>query len=117
MICALHDVDAGDFFGHRVLNLHARVHFDEVELAAVHIHQEFDGARAFIVRHVRKFSPKIADLVALCCAEDTGQGRAQPLFDCAAGQSSHAHTNDTCAMAVAQDLHLDVARAQIIFSR
>ncbi len=45
----LHDVDARDFLGHGVFDLHAGVHFDEVELALVHIHQEFDGARAFVI--------------------------------------------------------------------
>ena len=41
---ALDDVDAGDDFGDGVLDLDARVHLDEEELAAVQIEQEFDRA-------------------------------------------------------------------------
>ena len=40
----LDDINAGDHFRHRVLHLHARVHFDEVELAV--LVQEFESARA-----------------------------------------------------------------------
>src|SRR5476649_2613164 len=40
----LDDVNAGNFFGDRVLYLYPRVHFDKVDLAAIHIHQEFNGA-------------------------------------------------------------------------
>ena len=40
---ALDDIDAGDEFGDRVLHLHARVDFDEVELAVL-IHQELHRA-------------------------------------------------------------------------
>src|SRR3546814_14246049 len=36
-------IDAGDFFGHRVFDLQARVHFQEVELSAL-AEDEFDGA-------------------------------------------------------------------------
>jgi hypothetical protein len=42
----LHDVDAGDQFGHRVLDLHPRVHLDEVELAV--FVQELEGAGAAV---------------------------------------------------------------------
>ena len=34
-ICSLHDVDAGDHLGHRMLDLDAGVHLDEVELAVL----------------------------------------------------------------------------------
>ncbi len=43
-IWALHDVDAGDFLRHRVLDLDARIDLDEIELAGVAIHQELGGA-------------------------------------------------------------------------
>ena len=33
-----HNVDARNFFCHRMLDLHTRVHFDKEEFAAVHIH-------------------------------------------------------------------------------
>jgi hypothetical protein len=43
----LHDVDAGDQFGHRVFDLDPRVHFDEIELAV--FVEEFEGAGATVV--------------------------------------------------------------------
>ena len=39
-----HDVDAGDGFGHRVLDLDARIDLDEIELAGVGVLQELDRA-------------------------------------------------------------------------
>jgi hypothetical protein len=42
----LDDVDAGHLLGDRVLHLDARIDLDEVELAGVGIHQEFDRAGA-----------------------------------------------------------------------
>ena len=41
---AAHEVDAGDDLGHGVLDLDARVHLDEEELAAIDVEQELDGA-------------------------------------------------------------------------
>ena len=61
----LHDVDAGDLFGDGVFHLHARVHLDEVELAGLHIHQEFDRARAFIVHMGADLAAQLANLFAL----------------------------------------------------
>ena len=46
---AAHQVDAGDHFGDRVLDLDARVDLDEEELAAVDVEQELDRARAAVV--------------------------------------------------------------------
>ena len=42
----LDQIDAGDAFGNRVLDLNARIDFDEVELAGVGVLQELDGAGA-----------------------------------------------------------------------
>ena len=39
----LDDVEPGDL-GHRVLDLDARIDLDEVELAGIGVHQEFDRA-------------------------------------------------------------------------
>ena len=44
----LNDVDACHLFGDSMFDLHAGVHFDEIELGRVHIHQKFNRARAFI---------------------------------------------------------------------
>ena len=49
----LHDVDAGDRFGNRMLHLNAGVHFDEVQLAVL-IHQELDGSRVGVADHAHR---------------------------------------------------------------
>jgi hypothetical protein len=54
----LDDVDAGHLLGDGVLDLDARVHLDEVELARVHIHQELDRAGADIVGRRAIFSAR-----------------------------------------------------------
>ena len=58
----LHDVDAGDFLGHGVLNLHTRVHLDKDVVAAL-IHEEFHGTRALIVDVLAELHRILADAV------------------------------------------------------
>ena len=57
----LHDVDAGDQFGHRVLDLDARVHLDEVELAV--LVQELERAGAAIADLAAGLDAALADLL------------------------------------------------------
>ena len=47
----LDQVDAGDHFGHRMLDLNAGVHFDEVEVAVL-IDDELDRRRVGVVRRL-----------------------------------------------------------------
>ena len=42
----LDDIDTRGHFGNRMLDLDARIDFDEVELVGVHIEQKLDGPRA-----------------------------------------------------------------------
>ena len=55
-------VDVGDHLGHRMLDLDAGVHLDEIELAV--LVQEFDGADAEIVDVAHRLGDGFADLVA-----------------------------------------------------
>src|SRR4029077_8622525 len=55
----LHDVDAADHLGHRVLDLHARVHLDEVEIAV--LVEELDGAGAFVAQLAAGFRAALAN--------------------------------------------------------
>ena len=59
----LHNVDAGDLFGHGVFYLHARVDLDEIERPAVHIHQKFHRACALIAHMLAN---AIAQMAQLC---------------------------------------------------
>ena len=55
-------VDAGDHLGHRMLDLNARVHFDEIEFAV--LVEELDGADAEILHLAHRLGDGLADLVA-----------------------------------------------------
>jgi len=57
-----HDVHAGDHFGHRVFDLHARVHFNKVELAV--LIQKLEGAGAAVADLAAGLGATLADLVA-----------------------------------------------------
>ncbi len=55
-------IDVGDHLGHRMLDLDARVHLDEIELAV--LVEELDGADAEIVDLAHRLGDRLADLVA-----------------------------------------------------
>ena len=106
-----HDVDAGDLFGDRVFHLHTRVHFDEVELARVHIHEEFDGARAFIVHMGTDFAAQLTNLCALFVGEVWGRGAFNHFLVAALHRTIAFIKVVDIALLVAQDLNLDVTGA------
>ena len=58
----LHQIHPRDHLGDRMLDLDARVHFDEVELAF--LIEELKGARAAIADFPAGFDAALADLVA-----------------------------------------------------
>ena len=58
-----HQVDAGDQFGHRMLDLDARVHLDEVEAAV--LVQELEGAGAAVADAHAGVDADLADRGAL----------------------------------------------------
>ena len=57
------EVDAGDHLGHRMLDLDARVHLDEVELAV--LVEELDRSGADIAEFGHRARDDAADLLAL----------------------------------------------------
>ena len=69
----LHDVDAGDHLGHRMLDLHARVHLDEVELAV--LVQELEGAGAASSRSAGRPRRSASPISAISVAAMPGAGR------------------------------------------
>ena len=54
---ALHDVDAGDHFGHGVLDLDAGIDLDEIELSGVAVDQELYRPRVLIPHRVTDIVP------------------------------------------------------------
>ena len=108
-----HDVDAGDRFGDRMLDLQAGVHLDEIEVAV--FVQEFDGAGAQIAELGERRGDDAADLVALLRVEG-GLTRFFPHLLVAALQRAVALAQmHDLAVGVGQDLHFDVARLLEIF--
>ena len=107
----LHDVDAGHLFGDGVFHLNAGVHLDEVEFLIVHIHQEFDGARAFILHMGADFPGHFADIGALGFGQIGGRGAFHDLLVAPLHGAVTFPQVPNIALLVAQDLHLDVAGA------
>ena len=94
-----------------MFDLHAGVHLDEVELLGVHIHQEFDRARAFIGHMGTDALGHLADFGPLF-RRQVGRGGAfhhllvPPLHRAVAFPQVPA-----VALLVAKDLHLHMAGA------
>jgi hypothetical protein len=72
-ICSLHDVDAGDQLGHRMLDLDAGVHLDEVELAV--LVEELEGAGAAIADLAAGLGAALADACPRPGCGDARRGR------------------------------------------
>ncbi len=64
----LDDIDTGDHFGDGMLNLHAGVHFHEIEIPVL-IEQEFDGADAGVVDLFSGIHRSLPHLLAQLLAE------------------------------------------------
>ncbi|SPF81546.1 hypothetical protein PRI8871_03370 [Pseudoprimorskyibacter insulae] len=108
----LNDVDTGDFFGDGVFHLNAGVHLDEIELAGFHIHQELDRAGAFVVHVLTDLFAKLANLGALFFGQVRRGGALDDLLVATLHRAVALEQVIDLAVAVAKDLHLDVARAE-----
>jgi hypothetical protein len=107
----LDDVDPGHLLGHGVFDLHAGVHLDEVELLGVHIHQELDRARAFVVDVGTDALGHLADVFALLLGQVGRRGAFHDLLvPPLHGAVAFPQVPDV-ALLVAKDLHLDMAGA------
>ncbi len=107
----LHDVDAGDLLGHGMLDLHPRVDLDEVEGARVDVLQELDGAGIHIADRPADPEREAADLLALLGGEIGGGGALDDLLVAALHGAVALVEMVEPAMAVAEQLHLDVPGA------
>ena len=105
----LDDVDAGDFFGHGMFDLHAWVHFDEIEFAIRHIHQEFDSARTFVIHVFANLVAKLANLGPLFFSQVRRRGTFDHFLVAPLDRAIALKQVIHPAMLVAQDLNLDVA--------
>ena len=104
-------IDACGFLGDRMLDLQARVGFDEVELAAVGVDQELEGPEAAVVECQRHPARCLAQSAADFAVE---MGRRRDFQDLLVAPLQRAvalaERRDRAAV-VAGDLHLDVTRS------
>ncbi len=76
---ALHQVDAGDHFGHRMLHLDAGVHLDEVQLAR-RVHQELDRAGVGVAHGLQRGSQAISPMHLRKSGVTAGEGDSSISF-------------------------------------
>ena len=105
----LDQIDAGHLLGDGVLDLDTRVALDEIVLAGVRRHQELDGAGVEVVRRLHQLDGIGENPLPKRVVE---AGRRRRLDDFLIAQLNRAvalvQVQDV-ALAVGQDLHLDVA--------
>ena len=106
-------VDAGDRLGHRMLDLQAGVHLDEVELAV--LVEELDRAGAGIAERGDGVGDDAADPGALLGIDGGRGGFFQDLLVAALQRAIALAEMDGAALAVAHHLHFDVARLGEVF--
>ena len=105
----LDEVDAGDEFGHRMFDLQAGVHLEEVE-APVLAGDEFDRAGRVVIHRLGERDRLLAHLAAGLLVEQ-GRGRLLDHLLVAALDRAFALAEiDDMPMLVAEHLDLDVAR-------
>ena len=63
----LHDIDAGNHLSHRMLDLEARIHLDEIKL--ILLVEELERAGAFITDLAARFGATFADADAAACRQ------------------------------------------------
>ena len=107
----LDDIDAGDLLGHGMLDLDPRVDLDEVEIAAVHVLQEFHRAGALVFGVAADFQTQFAKLGALDVVQIRRRGALDDLLVAALDRAVALIEMVEVAVMVAQHLHLDMAGA------
>ncbi|MPL84613.1 hypothetical protein SDC9_30578 [bioreactor metagenome] len=108
-----HQIDAEDRLGHRVFHLQPGVHLDEVEFAV--LEQELDRAGARIAELGHRVGADLADPRALF-GGDAGAGSLfQHLLVAALQRAVALAQMHGAALAIAEDLDLDVTRLLEIF--
>src|SRR5690606_7692629 len=104
------EIEAGDHFRHRMLDLEARIHLDEIE--PVRIGDEFDRSGTGIADRRTGSAPSGTDLFAFLRRERGGRRFLDHLLVTALQGAFALEQRDDIAVMVAEDLHLDMARRQ-----
>ncbi len=104
----LHDVDAGDHLGDRVLDLHARVHLDEVELVV--LVQELESAGAAVAHFLARIGAAVADALDQAPRDMRRGGFLDHLLVAALHRAVALAEPDGLLVLVGQDLDFHMAR-------
>ena len=105
---ASYQIDPGDFFRDRVLDLNAGIHLNEVGLVLVQIIEELDGSGVLIPDFLGEFDRILTHLVNELLGEPKAGGYFDDLLMSALnGTIAFVQMNDV-AMSVCQNLNLNV---------
>ena len=107
----LNEVDAGDHLGHRVLDLDAGVHLDEIEVAGRLVVEIFERAGAAVADAFREPHGGGAQRFAPL-GEKADRGRLLPDLLTAALQRAFALVEMDRGLSIAEDLNLDMTGAR-----
>ncbi len=105
----LDQIDPGDHFGDRMLDLDPRVHFHEIE-AAVLIQQKLDRARVLITDGPRQLQRRLRHPAAQLRGESCGRRFFDELLMAPLDRTFTLPQADQVAKGIAQQLELDVPR-------
>ena len=105
----LDQIDAGDQFGHRMLDLKPRIHFQEEE-ALILAGDEFDGAGAVVADGLSERDRLLAHFLARRLVEQRARRFLDDLLIAALDRAFALAEIDHVAVLVAQNLDFDVAR-------
>ena len=92
-----------------MLNLNTRIYFDEVEFTVIHIHQEFDSTRTFIIHMLTNFAAKFADFFALFFGQIRGRCAFNHFLVAALYRTIAFPKVVNLSVAIPKNLHLNVA--------
>ena len=107
----LDDIDAGDDFGYRVLDLDARIDLDEIGFAGVDIVEELGGSGIAIADLAREAQRRFTQFGALPGVELRRRGAFDHLLIAALHRTVALEQVDQVAVRVAEQLDLDMAGA------
>ena len=95
-----------------MFDLHARIDLDEVETLRLHVHQELDRAGAFVIHRRADLLAERAQLLTLGLGQVGSRGTLHDLLVAPLDRAVTLPEVVKVAVLVAEDLHLNVARAQ-----
>ena len=110
-----HEVDAGDLFGHGVLDLNARVHLDEEPLVAVVVVEELNRACVVVTDAPGDFDRRVAEVGADFVRQIDRRGDLDNFLVAALHRAVALVQVKHFAVRITEDLHFDVLGPRDVF--